>query len=223
MTTSRDTLAPFSPQDVIAARGLTSVWVGLTEDCPLSRYRVGPITMMKESHAVVRDASGAPVLDGSGLTKVKYNDGKIENLAGGDILHIASRAMKIVVHVIDLPDLPRGDGTVETGRKRAHGIKTYSTGAQYTPDPSDVLLSDYVYLLPAEDAGRYSVSGASRAPTLTTNGEVTLPDFIKDLAKKAPKQRKTRTRRAPKKPAAVHAVVDGTDLVGTSETTHDGE
>lgn len=181
-----DALRPYSPEEIHKAKGQTEVWIGLTRDCPLDRHRIGPICIQRETHQVVRDEDGTPIVDGSGLSKVRYVDGKVERLTGPALRHIVSRAMKIVVRVTDLPDREMVDGSVKKGLRRAVAIKTYSPEAQYSPRTTDRPISDFVYILPTEDYGKYG--GKRRPPTITTNGEVTLPEFL-GLGEPEPKKR----------------------------------
>ena len=188
-----DQLTSFDPQQILESRGLQAYWIGIVRGCPISRYRLGPITIMTESFSIIRDAAGEPVEDGSGLSKVRYNDGKDETLTEDHVRHICSRAMKVAIRKNALEDMVKNDGTVVGNRFRAHGIKTYQPETGYQPREDDERLSDYLYVVDAEDARE--ASGRADEFTLTRGGKINhLPRILREeKTKKKPTTRKRAT------------------------------
>lgn len=173
-------LRPFRPQEVRAKKGIRDYWVGFTEDCPVSQRSIGPITVHKESFSIVRDKAGNPVEDNDGLTKRKFHDGKIEPMTRAQAMEVCAKAMRMAVRVHPLPDMLAASGDVLTGRTRTVVYKVDQPA--YTPMSNDVLLSDYLYILDFRDSGKYG--GAHRHPTITTDGEITLPAILEEGASK---------------------------------------
>ena len=191
-TRALDTLTPFSPEEVQEAKGLKEVWIGLTRDCPIARHRI-VVCLTKESFSIVRDDDGTPVMDGSGLSKTRDVDGAIERLTADQIRHIVSRSMKIVLRTNALADRHFNSGDVKTGRKTVHAIKTYAD-LEYSPKADDVLLSDYVYILPPDRYGAHRGAKGGRIATITTNGVPTIPEWL-ELGDKPKKRGPGRPRK----------------------------
>lgn len=194
--TNLDTLQPLDPVEQERLKGRVAALVGLTEDCPISKYRLGPVTICKESFGIVRDGKGNPRTDDqTGLTKIKHRDGKVEILTPKEWLHIVSRAMKVAVRKIPLEPRMDEQGQPVEGRFRAFGVKMYQKEQQYTPKGDDTLLSDYLYLISPAESGAYG--GSERFPTITEKGKPSLSTF----AKKAVGESRSKTKVEPKREA----------------------